>query len=112
MFYKTLSANGQHLVGSFPNVTPYINVTQLTELRERLHGTSMDRIISLNYNLIGPQYQLAIPLFNVYPVEAFLFIVAYFRNCYLRERDLSSIPYAAYVTVIISSILSESILKA
>ena len=85
MFYKTLSANGQHLIGSFPNVAPYINVTQLTELRERLHGSDMDHILSLNYNWIGPQYQLAIPLFNVYPVEAFLFMVAYFRNCYLRE---------------------------
>ena len=62
----------------------YINVTKLTEIRQHLYEKEMDLLDALSYNFIGPHYQLAVPLFHVYPIEAFFFLVAYFRICYLR----------------------------
>ena len=62
----------------------YINVTQLTEIRQHLYEKEVALLDVLSYNFIGPNYQLAVPLFNVYPIEVFFFLVAYFRICYLR----------------------------
>ena len=74
---------GQYIEGNFPEASEYINVTQQAELRKLFYEDEYQNRI---YKSLFNEHQLSLPLFNIYPIEAFYFILSFFRICYLRNN--------------------------
>ena len=71
---------GVYIEGNFPEVSDNINVTQQTEIKKKFYNG--DEYQNTIYMPLFEEYPLSIPLFNVYPIEAFYFILSFFRMCY------------------------------
>ena len=94
--------------GVFPDLTGYTDMKKFVEVRQKLFRFAPDGnlMIPQLYSHIGPHYQMALPLLNVYPVNAFAFFIYYFRIC-LTIKNLEHLTF----TVIYDSIVLESNMK-